>query len=372
MLIRFKQILLLIPPLLCVVMAGLSSLPETFDRFIYDALAKHYSPINFQDRSVVIIDIDRRSLEAFSGWPIDRSIHAQAIKQLTSAQVSSVTYNVAFIAYDGPQNSSDQALLSAIRQNGKVILPMLAEQNQEMLPFNGVKVSGAKVAHSELPLDSDEMLRRNYMHAGIGFPRWPNVPLATLSIYAPVKADDFSGLRSPYLNLGFSRRWSRDYEVLIPLGIDRFLQQTPRYSLIDLVNGQVDSNALKNKAVFVGIADAQLEPKKSLAQGMFSATEVHAFNFAVLNQGYALSPSLPIWAAALGVLVTLCIGLVSLVSMPIWLNLSFIVTGVVLMTVPLMMVSVGYWLSYLPMSAGLVVVLLLSGARFLLAKKNPE
>lgn len=372
MLVSFKQILLLIPPLLCVVMAGLSSLPETFDRFIYDALAKHYSPINLQDRSVVLIDIDRRSLEAFSGWPIDRSIHARAIEQLSSAQVSSVTYNVAFIAYGGFQNHSDQALLNAIRQNGKVILPMLAEQNQEMLPFNGLKLSGAKVAHSELPLDSDEMLRRNYMHAGIGFPRWPNVPLATLSIYAPVKADDFSGLRSPYLNLGFSRRWSRDYEVLIPMGIDRFLQQVPRYSLVDLVNGQVDSGDLKNKAVFVGIADAQLEPEKALAQGVFSATEIHAFNFAVLNQGYALSPSLPIWAVTLGVLVTLCIGLVSLVSMPIWLNLSFIVTGGILMTVPLMMVSVGYWLSYLPMLVGLVLVFFLSAGRFLWAQKSPE
>ncbi|WP_415887228.1 hypothetical protein ACMXYO_04100 [Neptuniibacter sp. QD37_6] len=88
--------------------------------------------------------------------------------------------------------------------------------------------------------------------------------------------------------------------------------------------------------------------------------------------GYALSPSLPIWAVALGILVTLCIGLVSLVSMPLWLNLLFIVTGVVLMTVPLMMVSVGYWLSYLPMLVGLVLVLLSSGARFLLAKKSPE
>lgn len=85
--------------------------------------------------------------------------------------------------------------------------------------------------------------------------------------------------------------------------------------------------------------------------------------------GYALSPSLPVWALALEVLVTLFIGLVSLVSMPIWLNLLFIVTGVVLMTVPLMMVSVGYWLSYLPILVVLVLILLLSGARFLLVKK---
>lgn len=359
MLRYLKQIALLIPPLLLVVMAGLSTLLQPVDRFIYDLLSRHYSPVSITNNSVVLIDIDRASIDAFSGWPLDRAVHAQTIEILSAAQASSITYNVAFIAFNPEQKASDLQLLRSIQKSGKVVLPMIAEGGSELLPLAGVKTLQAKIAHVDLSLDEDDFLRRHYMHAGIGYPRWPSLSLATLSMFAPVKADDFAGLRSPFVNLGFSELWSRDYEALIPMGINAFIAQVPRYSLKALLDGQVNMELLTNKAVFIGIADAELEEHKALAQGRFSATEVHAFNFAALNQGYFLSPSLPLWGIGLALLVSFMVGLGLLFRLSFAAKAVALSLAAGLSLLPLYMLSLGYWLSYTPMLVGITVIGLL-------------
>jgi len=360
MLRYLKPIVFLLPPLLLVVMAGLSTLLQPVDRFIYDLFSRHYSPVAISNNSVVLIDIDRASIEAYSGWPLDRAVHAQAIDILSAAQASSITYNVAFIAFNPEDKASDRQLLRSIQSSGKVVLPMIAEAGTELLPLAGVKTLQAKVAHVDLSLDEDKLLRRHYMHAGIGYPRWPSLSLATLSMFAPVKADDFAGLRSPFVNLGFSELWSRDYEALIPMGINAFIAQVPRYSLKALLDGEVDTERLINKAVFIGIADAELEEQKALAQGHFSATEVHAFNFAALNQGYVLSPSLPLWAIGLALLVSVLVGFGLLFQLPLVAKAVALSFAAGLALLPLYMLSLGYWLSYMPMLVGVSAVVLVA------------
>nr|WP_297311608.1 CHASE2 domain-containing protein [Neptuniibacter sp.] len=340
-------------------MAGLSSMTSWFDRLSYDALSQHYQPFSLSANQVVLIDIDEASIRRLSGWPIERGVHAKVIEHLTQAGASSVTYNVAFVVPNTGRQSQDSRLLAAVKNNGRVVLPMLAESGDEMLPLGLSQIDGALFAHADLPVDQDGVLRRNYLLAGIAYPRWPSLSLATLKTFAPVKADDYSGLRSPYLNIGFSKQWSRDFEVFLPLGIERFLPQVRRFSLSELLDDQIEPALFKDKAIFVGINNSTIEKKFQLTNGnSYSATEVQAYLFSGLNQGYALSPSLPVWATSLALVTTLSFGLICLVFLPIWVKLLLVGVlglGVVL---PVLLLKLGFWISYFPMLVGLMGVLL--------------
>jgi CHASE2 domain-containing sensor protein len=347
-----KSLMLAVLPLLLVVLVGFSSLTAWFDRVIYDFLCTHHQTEQLKRDDVVLIDIDRESLNRISQWPLSRAVHAEVITRLTSAEVSAIAYNVAFVTADEGEASSDHALVLAIKQSGRVVLPLIAENGQELKPLGRESLSGATLGHADLSVDVDGVLRRGYLHAGIAFPRWPSFSLATLHTFAPVKADDFSGLRTPYLHVAFSKRWSRDYELFLPLGLGLFVTDVTRYSLWELLDGRVDQQALRNKAVFVGVSDPKIE-KNVPASGdhLFSSTEIHAFIFSALNKGYTLTPSLPVWAIIIGVLMTLSWAMV-LMNLPFGVRLLAFALSLFFASVPLLLLQLGYWLSLMPMLAG--------------------
>ncbi|WP_420555104.1 CHASE2 domain-containing protein [Neptuniibacter marinus] len=352
--VRFLVFLTL--PFTIVVLVSSSALAVWFDRFAYDLLNQYYASVDYRPKDVVLIDIDQESIDRFSGWPLNRGIHAEVIERLSSAEASSITYNVAFIGEDLDNKLGDKRLVDAIKQSGRVILPLIAENGRELKPLNAAELPKAVMGHADLSLDEDEYLRRSYLYAGMGFPRWPSLALASLHVYAPVKADDFSGLRTPYLHVGFSKLWSRDYELLLPFGLASFEQHVLRYPLWALLDGSVPKDKLRNKAIFVGISAPTIENKlKVLPQNSFFSTEIHAFIFSTLNRGYMLSPSLSVWAVILGILATLCWGLF-LAKLPVGWRFAGFCMVFLLAGVPVWLLSLGYWLSMMPMLAGLVSV----------------
>lgn len=351
-----RLLLLFIPPLIVVIMVGVSPLSAWFDRVVYDLLSQQYRSVSQVDTDVVIVDIDQESIDKLSGWPFNREVHASAIEVLTESEVSSITYNVAFTAPDTDPKSGDYKLLAAIQASGRVVLPLIAEEGKELGPLDRMELEGAMLGHADMPLDSDGRLRRSYLYAGMEFPRWPSLALATLHTYAPVKADLFSGLRTPYLHVGFSKHWSRDYEVLVPLGLNEFVESIERISLLELLSGEISSDQLRNKAVFVGLKDERIERKLQVAgNGRFSATELHAFNFSALSRNYTLSPSLPVWAIILGVLLTLCWGCFFL-KLALSLRIMAVVACVVIACIPCFFLAIGYWIGVLPMLVGVVMM----------------
>jgi CHASE2 domain-containing sensor protein len=349
--VRFLALSIL--SLVIVILVGSSSLTVWFDRVAYDVLNQYYASVNYAASDVVLIDIDQASIDRFSGWPFDRSVHARAIDALNSADVSSITYNVAFVGARGTLGAGDEQLMDAIKRSGRVVLPLIAENNQELKPLDKPELPGAILGHADLSLDEDTHLRRHYLYAGLGFPRWPSLSLASLYIYAPVKADDFSGLRTPYLHVGFSKLWSRDYELLLPFGLASFSDRVLRYPLWALLEGKIPVERIRNKAVFVGLNAPTVEDRLQVSStDAFFSTEVHAFLFSTLNRGYTLSPSLSVWAVTLGVLATLCWSMV-LARLPLGLRLLGLSMFLLLLSVPVWLLSFGYWLSIMPMLAGI-------------------
>ncbi|PIE23650.1 MAG: hypothetical protein CSA60_04340 [Neptuniibacter caesariensis] len=346
--------------LVVVFAAGSSTYISNFDRWGYDRLVSYFPPVFSGQNQIVIIDIDRDVVARNGGWPLPRYLHKNAIDKLTESGASSVAYNIAFTQSDAVLSQDDKQLLQAIENNGRVVLPLIAERGREIYPFSRANISGAFLAHADLSADSDGVLRRCFLWAGMQYPRWPSLSLASLQSYAPVKADDHAGLRTPYRHIAFSNLWSRDFEVWLPIGIASFLQTVPRYSFNQLISGQIEAEKLRNKVVFVGIADERIEKRLALSGGqtLFS-TEVQAGVFAGLNGGFALSPSLPFGAIVTGIIATLsCAVLLLFRSSRKTKLVSFLVLlgG---LCAPLALIKQGYWVSYFPTIVGCFAVVII-------------
>lgn len=354
----YRLLLQAVLPTLMVITVGLSPLLEWFDRHLYD-MANHYATQKVDADEVVLIDIDAETLERLGHWPIDRTYHAQAIDILEASQVGAIVYNIAFVETDPDNDSADRALITAVENSGRVVLPLIAEKSVELLPLGRPDLPGVLVGHADLASDSDQVLRRSFLYAGVSYPRWPSLALSALFSYAPIKADDYVGLRTPYLHVGFHDRWSRDYEVLLQPGIRNYFQTVSRFSFHALLNGTVRSEQLRDKAVFVGLRNDSLEENHLLGGALqLSSTEVQAYLFSSLHQGKVLSPSLPFWSISLGVYVVLFMLIASYQALPPWGRgaiLLFVVFGAVM---PVMFYKLGYWISCLPMLSGLLVLIL--------------
>lgn len=360
----FWQSALILISLLVVMVVGLGGAASRFDQLFYNYLEAHVERVVLDSDSVVLIDIDEETLAQFSRWPLPRNVHARAIDLLHQSQTSSVTYNLAFVSQNQNYSESDLALAGAVERNGKVVLPIVAEQGVELPPLGDTQLKGAVIGHADLSPDDDRFLRRSYLYAGIAFPRWPSLALATLKTFAPVKADDFSGLRSPYLHLAFLGQWNRDYELYLPFGLKVFRDEIERYSLLDLLEGKIDPKRLKNKAVFVGIQHSALEPLVQVGSERYTSTEIHSFLFSALNRGYTLTPSLPLWSMVLGIVVTLILAIAWFVSaVPVWLKVGLSIMAILFATMPWWLLLAGYWLSVLPVAVGVIVVTLLTIVR---------
>ncbi|EAR60420.1 CHASE2 domain-containing protein [Neptuniibacter caesariensis] len=358
---RFRTLFLIISIPVITILAGISDYPPSFDRWGYDQLNSYFKPISVAENRIVLIDIDAKSIDQYSGWPLSRELHARAVEKLTAAKVASLTYNIVFAQPDLSTGSNDPQLLKAIKANGRVVLPVIAEHGREIYPFAMPAVDGAVYAHADLSTDIDGHLRRSYLWAGMQFPRWPSMALASLQKYAPVKANDHSGLRTPYLHIAFSDLWSRDHKIWLPMGAGSFLHDVQRYRFSELITGQIPQDQLRNKAIFVGISDERIEQKIPVyADQRFFSTEIHAFVFAGLNQGFVLSPSLPVWSTGLGIFSAFCLASVLLLVMPLWARLLFLCLFGTSVSMPLLLIGEGYWISYFPSLVGIAVVLLIS------------
>lgn len=374
---RLLSLALLLPAIIIAGGVGLSPFGTWFDAQTYRLTAYQSPSENSKQSPVLLVDLDAESLKQFGQWPISRGVHAEVINRLTALGATAVVYNLAFITPDLSPDSADSQLLAALKKNGRVVLPFVAEEHRELMPLNLASIEGVRYAHPDLSIEEDGVLRRVYLYAGIGFPQWPSIAVATLMTYAPVKVGRFAGLRTPYLHVGFSDRWSRDYEQLLPFGIERFVQQTERVTLSQLLEGEVSVTQVKHKAVFVGISDPLLEKPLQLAnQQHYSSTEIQAFIFDRLNSDAMLAPSLPVWSVALAVIVVLCVGGAWLLAPSIWWAILPVSLGMALAALPFLLLMIGIWVNVTPtivaVTVLLMTVLLRSSWQKFKTQKSPD
>ncbi len=278
---------------------------------------------------IVIVAIDEQSLRELGRWPWSRRTHAQLIRQLGAAGARAIALDIVFAEPDATDPAADAELAVALAENGRVVLPVLGEQNRlggqllETLPIPVLARAAAGMGHIDVELDPDSIARGVYLRAGLGVPYWPTLALALLELAAAsdsAAARALPGQRAAAISPPSPYAWQRDYRILIPFaGPPGHFR---RFSYNEVLRGGVEPAAFRDKFVLVGataagMGDALSTPVSGLAQPM-SGVEFNANVLDALRRGLTIRPLHPSWSLPLtGLLVLLPLALYA-VCPPRW------------------------------------------------------
>ncbi len=332
-----------------------------WDQVVYDLQIQYWTRAPADD--VVIIAIDEQSLDELGRWPWARSNHVELLERLTRASARVIGLDVMFAEPDTNAAEYDQRLANAVRDSGRVVLPVVNGQTRlggqliEILPIPELSSAAAKLGHVDRQLDLDAIARSAYLRAGLGDPHWPSFALAMLELAGSDSWNELPGLRNPASTNASPYSWTRDYQIWVayagPPG------HFPRVSYVDVLRDRVSADLFTDKFVFVGATAAGLgdllpTPVSGDRQPM-PGVEIVANEFDTLRWGLAILPLATPWRMVLTVLLVLA-PMLLYPRVPRWSLAVWI--GIVLAT---LVVSVGllrgfrFW--YPPVEAMLVVTI---------------
>lgn len=267
---------------------------------------------------IVIVAVDEQSLREVGRWPWSRRVHAELVRTLGAAGAKAVALDIVFAEPDATDPAADAELAAALARNGRVVLPVLNEQNRlngqllETLPIPALAAAVAGLGHVDVELESDNIARGVYLKAGLGSPRWPTLALALLELTDSTAQRALPGQRAGGSDSASPYVWHRDYRVLIPFaGPPGHFHQV---SYRDALRGTVPPAIFRNQFVLVGatatgLGDTLPTPVSGLTRPM-SGVEFNANVLDALRQGLTIRPLPTGWSLALtGLLVLLPLAL---------------------------------------------------------------
>lgn len=289
----------LLPPFILIILGLLLSYSqglERVDRFVYDAFSSRVT--RPPSESIVIVAIDEQSLSQYGQWPWPRRVHADLIDKLSIGGARAIGFDI-IIAEPGRQNGQDDILLAeAVARSGRVIMPVFAEWNPAgsslhlTKPIEPVTKGVAELGHVDFELDSDGIMRRTFLRAGIGHPEWDAFSLSMLRLAYPDRLQSLPGTRNRSLDTAVPGNWVRDYEILLP-----FAGKPGHYrqiSYAEFLAPEFDPTAVKGKFVLVGttasgLSDSLPTPVSGESVPM-SGVEINANLLDTLENGLAIVP----------------------------------------------------------------------------------
>ena len=291
-----------------------------WDQLLYDEYLRLLPRAPLDD--IIIVAIDEQSLAQFGRWPWSRRIHGELVNKLTEAGAKAIALDILFAEPNVNDPEGDAILAQAIRNSGRVVLPVLAEQIHqgsqlvETLPMPELTEAAAMLGHVDVELDWDGIARSVYLKSGLGQPYWPSLSLAMLLLVNPEGSElipeRLPGQRNiePYPQS--LQLWVRDYQILIPFagppGHFRHI------SYVDALNDTRLSTQFRDKFILVGatatgLGDVLPTPVSGLGYAM-PGVELQANVLDTLRRGLAIIPMALGWR----MLLTGTIVLLSLLS----------------------------------------------------------
>ncbi|AXE28605.1 hypothetical protein DK842_00940 [Chromobacterium phragmitis] len=160
-----------------------SQLLGRLDFWLYDSLTRA-NPFHQPDQNLIVVAIDEKSLSELGRWPWPRAYHAQLLDKLGGAHAVGFDIAIAEPSRDHPE--ADKHLANAIRRNGKVVGPVFPElqggQLLETRPLPAMAAAMAALGHTDYERDEDGTIRRVYLRAGLGAPRYPSFAAAVRAV----------------------------------------------------------------------------------------------------------------------------------------------------------------------------------------------
>jgi diguanylate cyclase len=190
---------------------------------------------------IVVIAKDDRSVKAFGGMPLPRRYDAQLVDRLRAMGAKRIVFNQVMA---DPSNPIDDGALAAAfdRAGGEVWLSVAVQKDP---------ATGAESALLPTPLFRQ---RTQHSHTWLWFSMFGNVEKAfgkkkIDGINYPSQASILAGAADNYESI--KPDYAIDYKTI------------PTFSAVDVVRGNVGSNALRGKTVYIVVASdfvAQISP----------------------------------------------------------------------------------------------------------------
>jgi PAS domain S-box-containing protein len=220
--------------------------------------------------TLVIVEIDARSLRALNTWPWSRVYHASVLERLQSAGADSIAFDIDFSSRTTPasDNTFARALSAA---NGRAILTTFLQSGSrdgsvalvENEPLPELRVN-APLASVNISLDDDGRLRR-YAVADYG----PDKKRASLAVSLSDRI--YQGPSEYYIDFGIQ-----------PASI-------PRLSYVDVLDGHFSLDTVRGRKVLIGATAVELGDRYAVpVYQVLSGVEIQALAYETLVQSRLL------------------------------------------------------------------------------------
>ncbi len=201
---------------------------------------------------IVLVAIDNPSLQAVGRWPWRRALHAELLARISEQSPRAIGLDVIFQEPDADYPGDDVLLAQALRAAGRVVLPVVlhpqAQGGHFELPLQRYVRSASYLGHVAVNVDADGLTRSLYLLNGPAEAPWPHLSWALRC----AEGADLPACRLPSASPGVidSAEWTKDALRIIPFAAGA--QPFPTYSYVDVLKGQVPTDAFRDKYVLVG------------------------------------------------------------------------------------------------------------------------
>lgn len=252
------------------------------------------------DSRVIVIAIDEASVVRLGHFPWSRSLYADLLSQLQSAQPAAITFDILF----PDATEQDLAFSEAIVDSGNVVLAVGTDRPGNYLDVNPSIAKGADGfflrGDASSRADIDGVSRRLPLASsreGV-----PSLSMATLQVYAETIANTIPSDATKAITVSPAALVPPDETVWIswPGETTAAYQgghpsDLKTYSYVDVVEGLVDTQIFQNKIVLVGATVAGLDPLRTPFHKDVPVSGIHLYAAALdnlLNQSFLRRPSI--------------------------------------------------------------------------------
>ena len=330
------------------------------DQYIYDAQLKFWQRAPASD--IVIVAVDKASLDKLGNWPWPVNYHTAMLSQLAQDNPRSVAFYFPLLLSDAITQKPEAELFDALRSIRKRALSvtldeyadiMAVEELSDYLALNSIATTG----HINVLQDRDGIVRSAYLAEGIPSRLWSNLNLQLSGQTYDKPAAANSAIEVRPLAAPTEQQITGYDQRLIPFaGPPGYFQRVPYYKIL---SGEILPGEFNNKHVLIGITDTSIGRNYPVPNSGFtnpmSLVEINANILDSLLNHYTITPATHRWNMAFSGILAL---------LPFFIFPFFTPRGNVVVTLTLIaitltisLVSVLYFHFWLPPATALVALI---------------
>ena len=331
------------------------------DQYLYDAQLEFWQHAPSSD--IVIIAVDKASIDKLGNWPWPDNYHSTLLSQLAKDNPRTVAFYFPLPLSGTIALKSGTALFDALRDIRKPALSVTLDQYADIIAAEELSdyvslYSNAMIGHINVLQDQDGIVRSTYLAEGAPSRTWNNLSLQLSGIneYKPITENGAikeQALETPDEQqvIGYERR-------LIPFaGPQGHIQRVPYYKVL---SGEILPGQFNNKYVLIGITDTRIGQNYPIPNSGFSnpmsLVEINANILDSFLNRITITPATQRWNLAFS-------GILALLPFFIFPFFTprgnvFVTFSLIAITLTISLVLIFYFYLWLPPATALVALIL--------------